>query len=175
MDSFLKYFSPILSISIALAWLFGMNMPIYDSNHSPSDSIAVANTYIVFVTFLVVVATVAISIAAVIYTKQYSQTKERLLADNLKEVVEEFSKKGTLQDKLIEGLLNNKTINLLIKERLISLSSDTAETINSLKKRLEDLPKECDDKFKEELFNFEKRLKAESNSIEPPLYTNEER
>lgn len=166
MDSFLKYFSPILSIAIGIAWLFSMNMPIYDINHSPSDSIAVANTYIVFVTFLVVVATVAISIAAVIYTKQYSQTKERLLTDNLEEMVEEFAKKGKLQDKLIEGILKNHAINMVIQEHLQSLSSNTAETINSMQRKLDDVAKERDEKIKEELLNFETRLKIEASIAE---------
>ncbi|WP_345969467.1 hypothetical protein WCX72_08975 [Sulfurimonas sp. HSL1-6] len=76
--------------------------PHYDPN-SPTvtgDSIAVANSFMVFVTFIFVVVTVAVTVAGFYFTRWWGREKKQVLNENWSELIETIKKDDKLMDKL---------------------------------------------------------------------------
>lgn len=132
----------VVTISIVyflFTWLDAI--PSYNSN-KVYDSVSIANTFMVFVTFIVVVATVAISIGAVFYTKQYSIAKERLLSENLDDVIKVLAEKEKIRTELIEKLLNDPNIRANIDKRINNYGSNINERMELFSEEI----KKCNEK-----------------------------
>jgi len=129
------------------------------------DPVSLANTFMVFVTFIVVIATVAISIGAVFYAKQYSQAKERILSENLDEVIEALIKKQEIRNQFIDKMLDSPNIQKGITVRLESLNSDVTEQVNEIDKKVDAIHPELLLVIKKEIVAYEERIKVETEEF----------
>jgi len=130
------------------------------------DPVSLANTFMVFVTFIVVIATVAISIGAVFYAKQYSQAKERIVSENLDEVIQVLTEKPEIRNQFIDKMLNSPGIQKGITERLESLNSNVTEQVNVIDEKVVAIDSKILVMIKQEILDYEERVKAETESSE---------
>jgi hypothetical protein len=155
----------ITAIVVYFLFTWWHALPAYESGKIV-DPVSLANTFMVFVTFIVVVATVAISIGAVFYAKQYSQAKERILSENLDEVIKALIQKQDIRDDFIGKMLNSSSIKNGINEHLESLNSNVVEQVNTMDKKIDEMPTNLLVMIKEQIFEYEKRVSVESESLE---------
>jgi len=113
----------LLSIGVYFGYYLYSSFPVIRTNH-PINAVDVANTFIVFVTFIFVVATIIISFVIVFYAKQYSQTRELLLSENINDMVEVFSKNQEIRNKLVSKIIEDKIVQKTINENLTKMAQD---------------------------------------------------
>lgn len=108
----------IIVLSIVI---FGINffnaMPNPSKAISSSDSIAIANTFTVFVTFIFVVFTVAITLAGIYFSRWWSREKKQILSDNWTDMVKEIKENDKLMTELKKGLLS-ESLEKMMKDDL---------------------------------------------------------
>lgn len=97
-----------------------------------ANSMAVANSFMVFVTFIFVVATVVIALAGMYFTRWWSREKKQVLKDNWSEMIELVKDDSKLMAQLKEDLFDDtleemmqehieqhkKDINFLVKKEI---------------------------------------------------------
>jgi len=110
-----------------------------------ADPMAVANTFMVFVTFLVVIGTVGITVVGLYLSRWWGREKKQVLAENWSEMIEEVKKDNNLMRKLKEDLL-----------------SDSLEEM--MKEHIEKHNEEASKKVKDEIEKAEKRIFAKIKS-----------
>ncbi len=110
-----------------------------------ADPIGVANTFMVFVTFLVVVGTVGITVVGLYLSRWWGREKKQVLAENWSEMIEEVKKDDKLMRKLKEDLLSD-SLEEMMKEHIEKHNDDAKE------------------KFKDEIQKAEKRIFAKIKS-----------
>ena len=85
---------------------------------TPSDAVAIANTYIVFTTIIFVGVTVVLAIAGYVFTQQFSETKE----SQLSQLTDELKKSAKTEEKiglaLIDAILENGDVKRHIDYKL---------------------------------------------------------
>lgn len=153
----------IVVVYFLFTWLNAV--PTYNPNKIV-DPVSLANTFMVFVTFIIVIATVAISIGAVFYTKQYSQTKEQLLSDNLDDVIKAIVKKDKLREDFITSFFNDPIIRKEIDKRIDNFESNINEKIKLLNQNIDSSDKELKEYIKKEILALENRLATNSTDDE---------
>lgn len=164
--------SLITSLCISIMALVNSYIPQYkiDNNVSTSDTISVANTYIVFVTLIFVIATIIITIAVFYFTKQYTRTKEGLLSDNIDEVVKSLIEEEKNHDKVIESFLQNENVQKKLISRLEKLITYNArEAVSNLREEQVEYLSQLQNELKNEIEQIaEKIVKLETK--EPKLF-----
>jgi len=155
----------ITTIVVYFLFTWWEAIPAFDANKT-SDPVSLANTFMVFVTFIVVIATVAVSIGAVVYTKQYSQAKERMLSENLDEVIKGLSEKQDIRIQFIDQMLNYPTIKESIDEKLESLNSSVNEQLTNIENRLDRFPSEISDLIRREIEAYDARVRVDREGRE---------
>lgn len=144
----------IESVIVFSIVIFGIHffnsIPSLDPTSKP-DSLAVANNFMVFVTFIVVVATVLITFGGMYFTKEFSRDKKLILKENLEDLKEEFLKNKEIRDQFIELLLKDQKTIEVIDERLNTLSKIRLEEIDTFKsaiiKQYKEEIKQLEDRF----------------------------
>lgn len=101
-----------------------------------SDSIAIANTFMVFVTFIVVVGTVAITVAGIVYSNWFSKQKVAVIRENMNEVVEALLKEKNLKDEVLLEILKQPKIKKLIENHIEELTSGMRNDFKSETKNI---------------------------------------
>ncbi len=149
MRVFFKYLSlVIMQIVIAIISVpLVMSMVNYKPLHSAitgSDSIALANTFMVFVTFIVVVGTIIVTIAGIAYSNWFSKQKVAVIRENIHEVVEALLEDKNLKDEVLSEILKQQKIKNLINEHIIELTSGMRKDFKSETK---DINSTIDKKF----------------------------
>lgn len=142
------------SVVVFTIVIFGIHffnsIPSINPTHKP-DSLAVANNFMVFVTFIVVVATVLITLGAMYFTKEFSRDKKLILKENLEDLKEEFLKNKEIRDQFIELLLKDQKTIVEVDERLNALSKTRLDEIeffkNEIKKQQRDEMKQLEDRI----------------------------
>ncbi|MHB1664249.1 MAG: hypothetical protein ACYCT7_03160 [bacterium] len=148
--SVLKYIIKLLIIVGAifcLILLFNI-MPIFNGNKS-NDPVEIANTFIVFVTFIVVIATVIISIIIAIYIKQYAMAKERLLTENIDEVVKVFGEKPEIRQEFLSKMLNSPIVRDAMDNEFKKMALNINEQIKNIGIKVDGIQKETNNNKKE--------------------------
>lgn len=115
------------------------------------DSLSLANTFMVFVTFLVVIATILITIVGIFYTNWFSRQKEIILRDNMDDLIEAILQKDNLKDEIWKNLLTKPNIDDMIRD---AYSKHNDEFKKDFKKDFDDMKK----KHKEDIEELSKRL-----------------
>ncbi|MGB3750835.1 MAG: hypothetical protein WA945_04660 [Arcobacteraceae bacterium] len=123
---------------------------------STFDSISLANTFMVFVTFIVVVSTVIITIVGIAYTSWFARQKETILKDNIDDVVIALMENENLKASVLDKILKQPKIRILITQELnthTKLQKDDFESVNL----------KINDRITNELNNLEKKIDAKLN------------
>lgn len=110
---------------------------------TPSDAVAIANTYIVFTTIIFVGVTVILAIVGYVFTQQFSATKEsqlNQLTEELKSTAKTDEKLGiTLIDAVLENSDVKQHIDNKLREKIKELILESkATTKQVLDKATED-------------------------------------
>lgn len=119
-----------------------------------SDAVAIANTYIIFTTFIFIGVTVVLAVAGYVFTQQFSETKE----SQLRQLADELTKTSKVDEKLgvalINAILENSDVkrhidnklqeklkeliqeNMTQSKQVASQAKEEADTIASLASRM---------------------------------------
>ena len=124
------------------------------------DSMSVANNFMVFVTFIVVIGTVAITMGGIYFTKEFARDKKLILTGNLQELKEEFLNNKDIRDQFIEMLLIDKKTIETIDERLNALSANRLEDVGQFKNEILKQQKDA-------MLQLENRLNSKINNLIP--------
>lgn len=164
MRVFWEFILQVVVTAVVVYFLFTWwdALPAWNEQKEPSPT-ALANNFMVFVTFIVVVGTVAVTIGALSYTKQYSQKKEDMLSENLNEVVASFASKKELRDIFLTKIFENEAIREQIENGLNTFNSGTIERVQALETIADDLDGRITGKVQEEIINYERRQELEES------------
>jgi hypothetical protein len=88
-----------------------------------ANSMAVANSFMVFVTFIFVVATVGITLAGMYFTRWWSREKKQVLKENWSEMIELVKDDSKLMEQLKEDLFSD-TLEEMMKEHIVQHKKD---------------------------------------------------
>lgn len=101
---------------------------------STADSMAIANSFMVYVTFIFVVFTVAITLAGIYFSRWWSREKKQILSDNWTDMVKEIKENDKLMTDLKEGLLS-ESLEQMMKNEIEKHKKDVdEETSKKLRK-----------------------------------------
>lgn len=153
-----KYLGLIFTQIIISLITIPLVLSIVDTSHlnntvSSADSISLANTFMVFVTFIVVVGTVAITIVGIYYTSWFSKQKEAIIKDNINEVTDALLNNIKLKEEVLNKIIKEPKVNNLLEEYLDNLritqkSDFDSEIVN------------INDKINSDITNLEIKVKA---------------
>lgn len=147
----LQIFISIVSVFLVISVIGFLIKPNTIQNIDP---IGLANTFMVFVTFIVVVGTVAITIAGIMFTSWFSRQKEAIIKDNIIEVTDALLENQSLKERVLEEILKQKPV----KKEFLKLID---EHLKSQKDDFESESKQLKLQLKKDLENFEKTLRTE--------------
>ncbi len=103
------------------------------------NAVGIANTFIIFVTLIFIIATIIISFFIIYYTKHFSQTKELQLTENMGDILKIFSEKSDSRDRLISLIVGDKKINETINNKLASMNQELNKVIEEKNKKIEEM------------------------------------
>lgn len=86
---------------------------------SPSDAVAIANTYIVFTTIIFVGVTVVLAIAGYVFTQQFSASKEAQELSVMTELKERIKSDEVIGIALADALIQNVEVQRHLENRLL--------------------------------------------------------
>lgn len=84
------------------------------SASSGSDVIAVANTYIVFTTFIFVLITIIVTGTGIWFSKWFGLSKDHEIRENMRELFECLESDDALAQKFVKNLFENRAISDLL-------------------------------------------------------------
>nr|VFK79038.1 MAG: hypothetical protein BECKSD772D_GA0070982_103320 [Candidatus Kentron sp. SD] len=93
------------------------------TNTSCSDVIAVANTYIVYTTFILVIIAILITLVGIWFSREFSLTKDKEIKENMYEFLEKLGSESQLADRFITELFKHKDIST----KIISIAKSRLE------------------------------------------------
>jgi hypothetical protein len=102
-----------------------------------ANSMAVANSFMVFVTFIFVVATVGITLAGMYFTRWWSREKKQVLKDNWSEMINLVKEDSRLMTQLKEDLFSD-TLEEMMEKHIIEHREDLKSLITKEIKELEE-------------------------------------
>lgn len=79
-------------------------------NTCASDVIAIANTYIVFTTLVLVIIAIIATLAGIWFTKQFSLSKEKEIRESAEDFFAEINSNSQFSDKFVKKLFANESI-----------------------------------------------------------------
>lgn len=107
-----------------LGWIKGVQV------NTPSDAVAIANTYIVFTTIIFVGTTVLLAIAGYVITQHFSAAK----AAHESQIINEIAEKAKTEEMLGINMINSILENPDVKEHVNKLLRDKLKEMLSAKK-----------------------------------------
>ncbi len=108
------------------------------------DPISISNTFIVYVTFIFVIGTIALTLAGFYFQKSIAKREGEILNENMEKVLDAITTdKDQFREKLVTRILEHNKIKPLIQERLDkrvrSFENDLHDYMNDLKEVKESL------------------------------------
>lgn len=116
---FIQIVLTFVTVFVVLAFI---NVHI-DSAKGPMDSISLANTFMVFVTFILVAITLVITMASIWFAKTFSEKKVDIIKDNIKEIVEALLKNKNLKDDVFKEIIQQANVKKLLQEHIEKLTN----------------------------------------------------
>lgn len=161
-----------LEITVALSIIvfavdFLNRMPRPLTPLSTADSMAVANSFMVYVTFLFVIVTVGITLAGIYFSRWWSREKKQVLSDNWSDMVEEIKKNDKLMTELKEGLLSESLEDMMkneLERHKKDVDDETSKKLRKLYQYISDtieVPASQHELNKEKLQEMSEFLKGE--------------
>ncbi|WP_375725252.1 hypothetical protein LXN10_07585 [Arcobacter sp. KX21116] len=94
------------------------NLPILKKDIT-YDPVAISNTFIVYVTFIVVIGTIALTLAGFYFQRSIAKREGEILNENMEKVLDAITTdKDQFREKLVIRILEHKNIKPLIQEKL---------------------------------------------------------
>ena len=127
----------IMLLGHPIASLFQRDNPLLGANGG-SDVIAVANTYIVFTTFIFVLITIIVTGTGIWFTKWFGLTKHQEIRENMQDFFQNLDEDSQLANRFVKELFEHKEVsNLLhklvqsrVESELASRSGEDSECID---------------------------------------------
>lgn len=148
MNSLIKYLGILILqvivtfVTIPLVFLLIDFNPYYPANFQ-TDPISLANTFTVFVTFIVVIGTVAITLTGIYFTSYFSKQKEAILNENINEIINALLKKQDLKDKVLKVILTTNNLETIftkhIEKHLEEQKKDFDDNLDKINKNMENM------------------------------------
>lgn len=98
---------------------------------NPMDSISLANTFMVFVTFILVGVTLVITLASIWFAKTVSEKKIDIIRDNIKEIVESLLNDKNLQDEVFQEIIEQANVKKLLNEHIKVLTKSQKDDFDN--------------------------------------------
>ena len=89
---------------------------------NPMDSVSLANTFMVFVTFILVGVTLVITLASIWFAKTVSEKKIDIIRDNIKEIVESLLTNKNLQDEVFKEIIEQANVKKALGKHIEELT-----------------------------------------------------
>jgi len=129
MDGISKFW---IVIGVLIGIIFGITCGVFLAlfvyfnikhvNISNSDAISIANTYIVFISIIFILFTIAITIGGYIFSKIFSIEKKREIHQNIVIISNQLKHDKETRDVFIDELLNNSAIIDKITEKFLKIA-----------------------------------------------------
>jgi len=103
----------IMLLGHPITKLFQSSNPLLGANNA-SEVISVANTYIVFTTFIFVLITILVTGAGIWFSKWFSITKEKEIRENMRDFFEAIDGDSKLSGKFVKELFEHREISDLL-------------------------------------------------------------
>ena len=115
------------------------NLPILKSEIK-YDPIAISNTFIVYVTFIVVIGTIILTLAGFYFQRSIAKRESEILNENMDKVLNAITTdKEGFRENLVKELLEHKNIQPLIQEKLDQRVKSFESLITDQKKSIREL------------------------------------
>ncbi|MFY4757622.1 hypothetical protein ACOTVZ_06075 [Aliarcobacter butzleri] len=126
--------------------LFGnVSTPAICIGNQP-DALTVANNFMVFITIIIAITTILLTVFGVLFTKWYSRERNKIIKDNMEEVINSIIEDSELKKYLISSILDNHLVKKDLEKLLIEFSSsqraDMKADFKSYKNELREYMKE---------------------------------
>jgi hypothetical protein len=105
----------VMLLGHPIAEIFQQDNPLIYSA-SGSDVIAVANTYIVFTTFIFVLITIIVTGLGIWFTKWFGLTKHQEIRENMHDFFHQLDKDSELANRFVKSLFDHKEISDLLHQ-----------------------------------------------------------
>lgn len=134
--SFISIFS--ILVIIFLTELF-TSLPISDKAKN-YDTVSISNTFIVYVTFIVVICTIALTLAGFYFQKSIAKREGEILNDNMDKVLQAITTdKDMFREKLVKALLEHEKIKPLIQKELDTRVQSFEKDLNNQKQSITEI------------------------------------
>ncbi len=133
---------------------------------NPMDSISLANTFMVFVTFILVAITLIITLASIWFAKTVSEKKVDIIRDNIGDIVEALLKDKKLKDEVLKEIITQSNGEKILEEHISKLTrAQKAAFEKELKEKTTHFNKELDD-MKNNIYTMIDKKLEESKSVD---------
>nr|VFK52559.1 MAG: hypothetical protein BECKTC1821D_GA0114238_11913 [Candidatus Kentron sp. TC] len=133
-------------------------LPGESQSPNASDVISIANTYIVFTTFIFVMITIMIAISSMWFSKWFGSTKDKEIRENQRELLDKLESDPKLADTFISTLLKQQKVEKRVKSVVEPIIDEYTDKLKTLATK--ELPQRTT-KTGEEI-NFSGKLTEES-------------
>ncbi|MCT7510003.1 hypothetical protein N5U26_06550 [Aliarcobacter cryaerophilus] len=110
------------------------------------DPLTVANNFMVFITIFIAITTILLTIFGFSFTKWYSREKNKIIKENIEEVIDSIVKDSDLKKYLISSIVNSplmqKDMNTFLNTYTSSQKEDLYRIFEMYKNQLEEIIKE---------------------------------
>lgn len=110
------------------------------------DPLTVANNFMVFITIIIAITTILLTVFGVSFTKWYSRERNKIIKENMEEVIDSIIEDDELKKHLISSIMNNTSVKKDIEKFLLEFTSsqrtDIKADIKSYKDELKEYMKE---------------------------------
>ncbi len=117
----------LTSLLVYVIFLTFGNVSTVALNVKDSSNQAVANNFMVFVTIILAITTILLTIFGISFTQWYSKQKIQLLKDNMDEVINSIIDDENLKKHLIDQVFKNPVVKPSIEKELQELSKRQRE------------------------------------------------
>jgi len=114
-------FAAGLIAPLAVSWAHVLNV------HIPHETVDIANTYIVFTTFIFVVVSVFLAIIGYIFAQQFAQAKRTHQQWLFEELAEKAKDDDMVATKMIDAILHNADAKRMLQSKISSAVEEAAK------------------------------------------------
>ncbi len=138
----LQFIISFIMVFLVLAFIENNISTATISADKPFDPISLANTFMVFVTFILVAITLIITMASVWFAKSVSEKKIDIIRDNIEDIVASLLKDKSLKDEAFKEIIEQANVRELLKDHIEELTkaqkADFDKEIKEINKKMND-------------------------------------
>lgn len=138
----LQFIISFIMVFLVLAFIENNISTATISADKTFDPISLANTFMVFVTFILVAITLIITMASVWFAKSVSEKKIDIIRDNIEDIVASLLKDKSLKDEAFKEIIEQANVRELLKDHIEELTkaqkADFDKEIKEINKKMND-------------------------------------